>query len=347
MAYRTANVLVVLSLLLATTGPASVNAFVSPRPCCSRENAILAASIIARPQQDVSYILSREQVKPLITLKEGTPKEKVINSFGLLTLFISMITGPVWMMAMMLVDAVCKANEDLDPNRAFFDGTGKIWSKVWLGLSNSYPTITGEVEALRAGHGPCLYVANHASWLDIPVLCTVLDPVFKFIAKSELENVPCIGQQLKGGKHILIDREDRRSQLRTFKEGVAWLNKGVPLMAFPEGMRSLDGRLMEFKGGIFSMATRSKVPIIPISVSHTHAIMPSNALFPVQSGRGKLRVHVHAAILTEGKTEEELEELVRVALLSELPMNQHPLPKKDTTDEGGQEEDKRVLETIQ
>lgn len=130
---------------------------------------------------------------------------------------------------------------------------------------------------------------------------------------------------LHQGHHILIDREDRRSQLRTFKQACAWLEKGVPLMAFPEGMRSKSGRLQEFKGGIFSIAKRTGVPIIPISLSHTHAVMPSNALFPVQSGKNKLRVHVHPAIDTSDKTEAELEELVRESLLSALPRDQHPL----------------------
>ena len=190
MASQTSRVLALSLLLAATPGIA----FVSPQRAPQLLTPLTAS--IAPP--DVSFVLSREQVKPILTLREGTPKEKVVNAYGLLTLFISLVTGPIWMMAMMLVDTICNANEELDPNRAFFDGTGKIWSKLWLSLSNSYPTITGEVEALRAGHGPCLYVANHASWLDIPVLCTVLDPVFKFIAKSELENVPCIGQQLKG-----------------------------------------------------------------------------------------------------------------------------------------------------
>lgn len=135
----------------------------------------------------------------------------------------------------------------------------------------------------------------------------------------------------------MIDREDRRSQLRTFKEGIAWLKKGVPLMAFPEGQRSPDGRLMDFKGGIFSMAMKAKVPIVPISLSHTHAIMPSYSLFPVQPGKGKLHVHVHEAIDPEGKTDAELAELVRAALLSEMPADQHPLPKvvvaEEITDE--------------
>ena len=123
----------------------------------------------------------------------------------------------------------------------------------------------------------------------------------------------------------MIDRQDRRSQLKTFKEAVAWLNKGVPLMAFPEGMRSRDGKVMEFKGGIFSIARKTGVPIVPISISHAHAVMPSNALFPVQSGKGKLHVHVHPAIDTTDRTEGELELLVRESLLSALPRDQHPV----------------------
>lgn len=173
-----------------------------------------------------------------------------------------------------------------------------------------------------------MYVANHASWLDIPVICTVLNPVFKFIAKGELVKVPCIGHQLTGGNHILIDREDRKSQLQTFKLGIKWLKKGVPLMAFPEGKRSQDGRLMEFKGGLFSMAKMTKVPIVPITIINAHAVMPSYGLLPVQRGRGKLHVHVHDAIDTTGKTEEQLGDLVREAFLSQLPADQHPLDSK-------------------
>jgi len=139
---------------------------------------------------------------------------------------------------------------------------------------------------------------------------------------------PRVGSNVKlseQGDHILIDREDRRSQLRTFKEGINWLKKGVPLMAFPEGQRSPDGRLIDFKGGLFSMAVKTGVPIVPLSISHTYAIMPSNALFPVQSGKGKLHVHVHEPIESTGRTDAELADLVRKAFLSELPLDHLPL----------------------
>lgn len=126
------------------------------------------------------------------------------------------------------------------------------------------------------------------------------------------------------GNHILIDRDDRRSQLRSFKQSIEWIKKGVPIMAFPEGRRSDDGRLLEFKGGLFAIAAKTQIPIIPITISHAHAVMPANSLFPVQPGGGKLHVHVHPAIEVEGKTEKQLEQQVKECFCSTLPKYQHP-----------------------
>ena len=126
------------------------------------------------------------------------------------------------------------------------------------------------------------------------------------------------------GNHVLIDRDDRRSQLRSFKESIAWIKKGVPLVAFPEGRRSDDGKLLEFKGGVFAIAAKCKIPIVPITLSHTHAVMPSSALFPVQAGAGKLHVHVHPEIDVEGRTEEELGQMVKDCFMETLPRCQYP-----------------------
>jgi 1-acyl-sn-glycerol-3-phosphate acyltransferase len=112
---------------------------------------------------------------------------------------------------------------------------------------------------------------------------------------------------------------------------MAWLNKGVPIMAFPEGMRSPDGRLMEFKKGIFSLAAKTNVPIIPITLSHTNAVMPGFSLFPVQSGAGKIHVHIGDAIDANGKSEAELEALVRRSFLDTLPAAQLPLKEETET----------------
>ena len=81
------------------------------------------------------------------------------------------------------------------------------------------------------------------------------------------------------------------------------------------------------------MAAKTKLPIVPITLSHTHAVMPSNSFFPVQTGAGKLGVHIHDPIDTEGKSEAELEELVRNAFLQTLPLEQHPLEPMPSTEE--------------
>jgi len=134
------------------------------------------------------------------------------------------------------------------------------------------------------------------------------------------------------GEHLLINRDDKRSQLRMFKRARKYLDEGVSIMAFPEGARSPDGRLMEFKGGMFSLAIKTGVPIVPLSLSNTHAVFPSVGFLPVQDGKDKLRVYVHDPIDVAGKDEGEIAAEVRRALLSELPWDQHPLA--DEGDDG-------------
>lgn len=204
-----------------------------------------------------------------------------------------------------------------------YDNVGKLWSKGWLASTFSYPTVINP-HLLNSVPGGCLIVANHASWLDIPALCTVLDRPFKFIAKGELTAVPLIGLQLEGGNHVLITRDDRRSQLKTFKEATGYLRSGTPIMAFPEGGRTDDGRLGEFKNGVFSMAIKTGVPIIPVSICNANAVMPKDAMFPVMRGEGKLRIVIHDKVEVEGRKEEDISREVRERIKSALPKSQWP-----------------------
>lgn len=136
----------------------------------------------------------------------------------------------------------------------------------------------------------------------------------------------------------MIDRDDKRSQLKTFKDGIGWLQKGVPLMAFPEGTRSKTGRLLDFKGGMFSMARKTGVPIVPLTIRHSYSVWPAYGLLPIQRGKKKLHVHVHEPIESKGRSEEELAELVRKAFISTLPESQWPAPKKSADSENKETE---------
>jgi Acyltransferase len=170
---------------------------------------VSTASVAAAAATSRDYRIALEESNPIIRIgPKGDKQQKIVNMFGLWCATVSIVTGVTWMGAMMAVDAMIlaassskndnEATASLDPNREVFDRTGKVWARTWLTLTHSFPEISGDVRRLKAGGGPCLFVSNHASWLDIPVLCTVLDPVFKFIAKGELRNVPCIGHQLVG-----------------------------------------------------------------------------------------------------------------------------------------------------
>jgi hypothetical protein len=162
--------------------------------CTARPTRLYSQSNENSDSRSQSFLLTNQEIRPLLTFGTGD-SIKLVNAFGLWCAVASILTGPIWSAAMTLANIANQLDPDLDPNRAWYDQTGKVWAKVWLTLTDSYPTMSGNA---ITDTRPCLYVANHASWLDIPVICTVLSPVFKFIAKGELKKVPCIGQQLVG-----------------------------------------------------------------------------------------------------------------------------------------------------
>ena len=191
---------------------------------------------------------------------------KVLNWFGALYICQALFWAIFWTAGMTISSAV-SAISPWDPRRKYFDKMGKWWAWWNMKVGLCAPaTITG-LEHIPSEGQPCVFAANHASWFDIPLVAQCIPSTFKFVASESLKKLPLIGQQLVGGRHVLINRRSRKSQLRSFKESVGWLNQGVSIMAFPEGTRSRDGKLAKkFKGGVFAMATKSKVPIVPISL---------------------------------------------------------------------------------
>lgn len=208
---------VLLSVASAfTPAVVSTNKSNRPRAATSRTSTVtssnLAASVIPQSPEELlleningNFRLSADEVNSVVKLGKE-PKQKVINPFGLWCMAVSLVICPIWYLALQFTAATYKMSDAWDPNREFYDGLGKIWAKVFLTLIDSYPTFSGELKLLQKGphNKPCLFVANHASWLDIPVLCTCTDQVFKFIAKGELGKLPCIGDQLSGVSILVL-----------------------------------------------------------------------------------------------------------------------------------------------
>jgi 1-acyl-sn-glycerol-3-phosphate acyltransferase len=150
--------------------------------------------------------------------------------------------------------------------------------------------------------GPVLFVSNHQSNFDIPLLLGFIDKPKSFIAKKELSKTPMLNQWMKQGKCIFIDRENARQSLRAIQEGIQILKGGHSLVIFPEGTRSKSSNMREFKKGSLKLAIKSQVPIIPVSINGSYKMMEANKGFIKPA---TISLIISEPIYTEHLTKEE------------------------------------------
>lgn len=115
-------------------------------------------------------------------------------------------------------------------------------------------------------------VANHQSLADVFVLAG-LNHHFKWVSKDSLMRIPFFGWNMRLNDYVSIKRGDRKSIIEMMSSCKAWLQKGVSLMIFPEGTRSEDGLIGEFREGSFKLALDCQVPLVPIVISGTREII--------------------------------------------------------------------------
>lgn len=169
-----------------------------------------------------------------------------------------------------------------------------------------------EVEGLEHldGLGPCLVVANHSSWIDIPALFRALPRPVAFLAKSELGRVPLLGAYIRGMGMVLVDRSRRRSATASVADAAGLLASGRTVVSFPEGTRSRDGRLGRFRSGAFGAALATGVPVVPVALVGAGAVLPPGG-FRVRPGR--IEVRVGAPIASTGYPPDRRAELAEAA----------------------------------
>jgi 1-acyl-sn-glycerol-3-phosphate acyltransferase len=123
-----------------------------------------------------------------------------------------------------------------------------------------------------------LFIANHQSNVDIPVLLHSLTGFqLRWIAKKELLWVPFLGWAMWAGKHIAVDRGDSAGALGGLKKAATRMANGISVVVFPEGTRSPDGRLLPFKRGGFLLAAKTGAPVVPVTIGGSHRILPKGA----------------------------------------------------------------------
>jgi len=149
------------------------------------------------------------------------------------------------------------------------------WAKSGLKMNGSSIHVTGIENIPKTGG--VLFVANHQSNFDIPILVGHVPRDKGFIAKLELLKVPSFSRWMKYIGCIFIDRKDPRQSLTAINNAAERLKAGHSIVIFPEGTRSADGTVGPFKAGGLRLAMKAGVPIVPVTISGSKNIMPKGS----------------------------------------------------------------------
>jgi 1-acyl-sn-glycerol-3-phosphate acyltransferase len=214
---------------------------------------------------------------------------------------------------------------------SFFSKTGnaphkvaQLWGRSILFFSGVRVMVKG-TEKLDAGRS-YIYMSNHQSNFDIPVLLGRLPVQFRWLAKAELFKIPIFGRGMQGCGYISIDRSNRKSAFKSLAKAAGTIREGTSVLIFPEGTRTRDGHIKNFKKGGFVLAVDAGVPIVPIIIRGTYSIMPRTRW---QIQPGPVVMEIHRPIETsdyERKTKDDLMERVRNAMIGYFEAGQESPP---------------------
>lgn len=193
---------------------------------------------------------------------------------------------------------------DQEGERAYIAAITENWGFEALDKLGFHLEIEG-VENIP--EGPCVFIANHQSLLDIVSLFAANSGhQLGFIAKEEFEKTPLISTWVKATRGLFIKRGDARESLKSIQEGAELLKQGFSLVIFPEGTRSRGPEMGSFKPGSFKLATKAKVPVVPVAIDGTyHVYEEFDRFVKGQSGR----LSFLPALPTDGVPRSELAEM--------------------------------------
>ncbi len=147
-----------------------------------------------------------------------------------------------------------------------------------------------------------VYVANHQSYIDIPVVLTRLDAPHPILAKEELAHIPFLSAWMRVLGCIFVARDDLRAAAAALHDATELVEHGTSLIVFPEGTRSKTGEIAEFKGGAMRAAIKNNVPIIPLMIDGTLMALEGNH-YRIQPAH--VRLVILPRIETAGMTREQ------------------------------------------
>jgi 1-acyl-sn-glycerol-3-phosphate acyltransferase len=173
----------------------------------------------------------------------------------------------------------------------------RAWARTLVRIAGVKVTVEG-LDRIQPG-GNYVFVANHVSYMDIPVVLGNIPEDFLFLAKAGLFKLPFLGTHLKTAGHVLVPLENPRSAIKTLQHTAALLHDGRSTLVFPEGGRSESGVLQEFKDGAAFLAIRAQIPVVPMAMIGLRNILKMHTL---TFHRGSVTLRIGEPISTAGMT---------------------------------------------
>lgn len=173
----------------------------------------------------------------------------------------------------------------VDPTGRLYHRHAVAWARTALWLAG----VTVEVDGAEKVplHEPVIFMSNHQSNFDILALFYAIPRQFAWIAKEELFRIPIFGHSMRRAGYVPLDRGDGRRALKSMDAAAGMIRSGKSVVIFPEGTRTVDGKLLPFKRGGFLLAGKAGVPVIPVTVTGSMVINPAKRM---ELYRGKIRI---------------------------------------------------------
>ena len=199
-----------------------------------------------------------------------------------------LITDPIIILATIIMGSISLLTSLFDSDGRIQHQISRVWSRMLLMVSGVKMQVVG-LENIDP-HLTYVFVANHRSFMDIPVLLAYLPLQFRFLAKKGLFLIPFLGTHLRRAGHLAVVKDNPRASLKSMTDAARILRQpGMSVMLFPEGGRSKDGELQNFIEGAAYIAVKAGVPVIPIAMTGTREVLPMGSL-QIMSGIVELRI---------------------------------------------------------
>jgi 1-acyl-sn-glycerol-3-phosphate acyltransferase len=242
----------------------------------------------------------------------------VMRAFSFLYWGFVGLTMPLWWLGAVFVWALTLP---FDRRRVALHLYSCAWASFYV-VMNPIWRLRIEGRSRLPWRGPAVLVANHLSMLDILVLYGLFRP-FKWVSRDDLFRVPFTGWNMRMNDYVPLKRGDRESVRRMMARCRDHLARGVPMMLFPEGTRSRDGRLQPFKDGAFRLAAEAGCPIIPIAIEGTAEALPKAGLILRRPMTARVTV---LEPIPPSRDVQALRDAAHAAIASALPEHARPEP---------------------